>query len=279
MTGIESILQARIQNIAKQTPTTKEGTSAHHHCNLCQDKGLIVDESGLWARPCQCVRQQAVLNMFRSAQLTPEMLECTFNNFNLEYYDRNKTDKVKHISYYNSAVLAKNAAMEFTKECVHNRHTDGLLLIGPVGSGKTYLACCVANGLMEHGISVLFIVVPDLLDEIKATYDGQRHSTETTEHELVDAARKVEVLILDDLGAHNYTDWARNKIYTIINYRINHSLPTIITTNLNLGELKEYLGERTTSRIIQMCRPYRLLMDQDIRVIKRHEKEIKNIKF
>jgi len=76
----------------------------------------------------------------------------------------------------------------------------------------------------------------------------------------------VPLLILDDLGAHNYTDWTRNKLFSIINYRLNYMLPTIITTNINLEDLEHFLGERTTSRIIHMCHPYRLLVEVDIRV-------------
>ncbi|MDD2443679.1 MAG: hypothetical protein PHS52_04170, partial [Desulfotomaculaceae bacterium] len=82
-----------------------------------------------------------------------------------------------------------------------------------------------------------------------------------------------------DLGAHNYTEWTRNRIYSIINYRLNHRLPVIVTTNIVLEDLEEYLGERTTSRLLEMCRPYRLLVDLDIRVIRRKERDLGNPAF
>jgi DNA replication protein DnaC len=141
-----------------------------------------------------------------------------------------------------------------------------------VGSGKTFLACCIANALLEKGCSVLFLVVPDLLDYLRSTYDSNRGPGEVTEQEILDTACKVPLLILDDLGAHNYTEWVRNKLYSILNFRLNHFLPVVITTNINLEDLEEYLGERTTSRIYQMCRPYRLLVDIDIRVLQRQGK-------
>ena len=136
-----------------------------------------------------------------------------------------------------------------------------------MGSGKTFLACCIANSLLARNKALLFAVVPDLLDQIKATYDTNK-SKSVTESQLLDTAREVPLLILDDLGAHNYTDWTRNKIFSIINYRLNYLLPTVITSNINLEDLEEHLGERTTSRILQMCRPYRLLVDVDIRMQK-----------
>ncbi len=193
------------------------------------------------------------------------MTSFTFNRFKLDFYSRTKIDPVKNTSFYDSALVTLRAAKEFTRRYMNNPHTDGLLLTGQVGSGKTFLACCIANALLAQGKILLFIAVPDLLDQIKATYDAKNENS-VTESELLDTAREVPLLILDDLGAHNYTNWTRNKIFSIINHRLNYLLPTLITTNINLEDLEQFLGDRTTSRIFQMCRPYRLLVDVDIRM-------------
>ncbi len=242
-------------------------------CNFCGGRGLVIKDTG-WAEPCSCMKQQAVQNKLKSAQLTRSMLGAKFKGFDLDYYDRDKHDETTGRSFYDLAVVAGRAAKQFVAEVVENPHCDGLLFTGPVGSGKTFLASCIANVLLDIGKEVLLVVVPDLLDEIRATYDQDRYDRVVTEHSVIDAARKVKILILDDMGAHNYTEWTRNKIYNIINYRLNNRLPTVITTNLSLENLEDYLGERTTSRLIQMCRIYRLAVDTDIRIVKRHEKEI-----
>lgn len=88
---------------------------------------------------------------------------------------------------------------------------------------------------------------------------------EEDEATLIKGARQVDVLILDDLGVHNYTPWTCNKIYSLLNYRMNYQLPVVITTNLDLSEIEKFLGKRTTSRIVQMCNVYRLTVDKDIR--------------
>lgn len=251
-----------------------EPVADNNVCNLCGGRGLVIRDAA-WAAPCSCMRQQAVQNKLKSAQLTRAMLGASFKGFNLEYYDRGRQDETTGRSYYDLAVMAGRAAKKFVAEVAENPQCDGLLFTGPVGSGKTFLASCIANELLDMGREVMLVVVPDLLDEIRATYDQDRYDREATELSVIDAARKVKILILDDLGAHNYTEWTRNKIYNIINYRLNNRLPTVITTNLTLENLEEYLGERTTSRLIQMCRIYRLAVDTDIRIVNRQEKEIK----
>jgi len=120
--------------------------------------------------------------------------------------------------------------------------------------------------LLERGHQALFLVVPDFLDEIRYSFDGKN-----SESELIDTARSARVLILDDLGAHNYTAWTQNKLYTLLNYRLYNQLPTVINTNLELEELETFLGERTLSRIYQLCRIYRLVVAKDIRRLKLKE--------
>lgn len=190
---------------------------------------------------------------------------CRFENFNLNYY-RSSGDQ----GYLENARKALAAAQELVERSLCSPYGLGLLLTGSVGSGKTFLAAAIANALTEQGQQVLFLVVPDLLDELRATYDKR---TETTEFDLLDTAREIPFLILDDLGAHNYTDWTRNRIYSILNFRMNEQLPTVMTTNLSLQELEDYLGERTTSRLVQMSRVFRLTSEQDIRLRQYQERE------
>jgi DNA replication protein DnaC len=244
------------------------------NCLLCGDRGVIVKEDG--AYPCRCVKEKAALKLYKNSRLPVNLQKCTFDNFNFKYYNKTSYALPNQISYYDLARHAFEAAQNFVKRFLTDPATDGLLLTGQVGSGKTFLACCIANAVLHRGKAVLFAVVPDLLDLIRSTYDPGRSNVEISEFDILDQAKQVPLLILDDLGAHNYTEWTRNKIYSIVNYRLNHRLPVIVTSNISPEDLEGYLGERTTSRLLEMCKPFQLLVDMDIRAVQRKEKDYRN---
>ncbi|MDR3270628.1 MAG: ATP-binding protein [Peptococcaceae bacterium] len=231
-------------------------------CPLCADQGIIYDATQDLARPCSCMRQKNLYHRFRHARISQQLQACSFARFDLSYYESSEDRDRTHEK---NARTALRAAVDFCASCAQHPDGLGLFFTGPVGSGKTFLAAAMANDLLRQGVQILFVVVPDLLDEIKSTYD--QHS-EISEYDLIETARTVQVLILDDLGAHNYTDWTINKIYTILNYRLNEKLPTIITTNLSVREMGEFLGDRTTSRVVEMTQGYQLSCDRDIRLQK-----------
>jgi len=113
---------------------------------------------------------------------------------------------------------------------VYARKPDGwLTLLGAYGVGKTHLAAAIAHEALDRNEPVLFAVVPDLLDHLRATFGPQSTVSYDERFELV---RSVPLLILDDLGTESATPWAREKLYQVINHRYNYRLATVITTNL-----------------------------------------------
>jgi DNA replication protein DnaC len=108
--------------------------------------------------------------------------------------------------------------------------------------GKTHLAAAIANEALDRGEAVLFAVVPDLLDHLRATFGPQSTVGYDERFELV---RTVSLLILDDLGTESTTPWAREKLYQLINHRYNYRLATVITTNLK----PEVIEPRIYSRL------------------------------
>ncbi len=119
---------------------------------------------------------------------------------------------------------------------------DGwLLLSGAYGCGKTHLAASIANARLAMGEPALFMVVPDLLDHLRAAFNP--HSTITYDN-LFEQVRTAPLLILDDLGAQSSTPWAQEKLFQLLNYRYNARLATVITTNQRLEDLDPRIRSR-----------------------------------
>ena len=127
---------------------------------------------------------------------------------------------------------------------------DGwLVLTGVVGCGKTHLAAAIANACQARGQAAYFVVVPDLLDHLRATYSPDSRVGYDV---LFEAIRAAPLLILDDLGSHSSTPWAQEKLFQLINHRYNARLPTVVTTNLHIDDIDERLRSRMLDQRVGM---------------------------
>lgn len=124
---------------------------------------------------------------------------------------------------------------------------DWLLFTGTYGCGKTHLAASIANHRVAEGYPALFIVVPDLLDHLRATFNPR---STTSFDKRFEEIRRAPLLILDDLGTESATPWAREKLYQVFDYRYNARLPTVITT----ASLVEEIDPRLATRMLDMSR-------------------------
>jgi DNA replication protein DnaC len=132
--------------------------------------------------------------------------------------------------------LAYSRASEFAE-----RPEGWLVLLGGVGTGKTHLAAAIGNRRLELAEPAIFLVVPDLLDHLRATFSP---AGETPFDELFESVKTAPLLILDDLGTQTTTPWATEKLFQILNYRYMMRLPTVVTTNVPLEELGDRLASR-----------------------------------
>ncbi|MBR5430743.1 MAG: ATP-binding protein [Firmicutes bacterium] len=234
-----------------------------YNCPLCRDTGYVID--GERARPCTCRSSTLLRQRKAAAGLTARLQMMDFDSFDLRFYPEHLKDE-QGKSYRDIAADALKAARALARDCAAGHARRGLLLQGEVGCGKTHLAAAVANDLIERGGDALFLVVPEFLDQLRHSY--RRENEGLDEAEIISRTYNVPLLVLDDLGAHNYSEWVCNKLFTIINHRYNRDLPCIITTNLDLPELDNRIGARSTSRIVELCRYFNILVapDQDHRL-------------
>jgi DNA replication protein DnaC len=118
-----------------------------------------------------------------------------------------------------------------------------LVLSGASGCGKTHIAASIVNRIIERGQPALFVVVPDLLDHLRAAYQP---GAEIAYDDLFERVRNAPMLVLDDLGTQAPTPWAQEKLFQLINHRFNAQLPTVVTTNLALEQFDDRLRTRLT---------------------------------
>ncbi|RMD60416.1 AAA family ATPase [Candidatus Parcubacteria bacterium] len=141
----------------------------------------------------------------------------TFGNFSLRRSENISKSDLERLE------RAFHHAQQFAKQ------PDGwLVLTGGYGSGKTHLAAAIGNYRVSMGTPALMVMVPDLMDYLRATFNPQspiRYSR------LFEEVRSTPLLILDDLSSQAMTPWVKEKLYQLFNYRYNAVLPTVITTH------------------------------------------------
>ena len=125
-----------------------------------------------------------------------------------------------------------------------------LVLEGGSGTGKTHLAAAIANRCMEREVPVLFVVAPDLLDHLRASFGPQN---EMPYDELFEQIKSIPMLVLDDLGVQSSTPWAEEKLFQLLNHRYVTQLSTVITTNVAVDQTEARLQSRLSdSRLSQV---------------------------
>ena len=125
-----------------------------------------------------------------------------------------------------------------------------LLLWGGVGTGKSFLAGCIANALMAQEVPVRMTNFAHILNELNNSFSGR--------NEVVDRLCRYPLLIIDDFGMERGTEYALEQIYNIVDSHYRSRKPLIVTTNLTLDEIRhpqDTAHARIYDRLLEMCVP------------------------
>lgn len=145
------------------------------------------------------------------------------------------------------------------------RHGRGLLLTGPVGTGKSHAACCLANYLCEKDIAVRMVTLAEVLNGLQSVPDRNAYIKALAENSAL--------LIIDDFGIERDTNYAAEQVFSLIDCRYKSGKPLVATTNLPLSKLKtetDIRYKRIFDRLTAMCEP--ILFDgRNMRDLRREE--------
>ena len=188
---------------------------------------------------CNVGKQRDRQCKFRSSRIPARYLGKTFDDYSVDRFNRSAVEFAKNVQQLNF----------------------GAYFYGECGTGKTFLASIIAQEFMRAGKSVLFVKVPSLLDDIKATFNGNGK-----ELDLLDELRATTLVVLDDFGMEKPTQWAGSTLCKVLDMRYdNPDAVTIITSNMSPTELATHLnnasdgknlnGSRIADRCREICKP------------------------
>jgi DNA replication protein DnaC len=205
--------------------------------NRCDGSGFLWDEATRRARPCTC--RPARMARKRAAAVAGRLPK-----------------RFREVSFDREPVASMNGALirevrTFVREIGGRLDAGrGLWFTGDVGTGKTTLAMLVSKAAMEADRTVAIYSLPRLLGLLRDSYDDD---SAYSLNELLDRLCAVDLLHIDDVGAEQSSPWVLEQLYTIVNTRYEDGKALLLTTNLDREALIQQIGERTVSRIYEIC--------------------------
>jgi DNA replication protein DnaC len=204
-------------------------------CPVCKGAGFVhpaldsgkVDFSRVV--PCRCSK----------GELRKKKTEYLEKYSNLGYLSQLTFDNLSPEGKAASAISREHFAQVYQAAKAFADNPQGwLVLSGPSDSGKTHLACAIANHRLSSGEPVFYIGTADLLDHLRSAFSP---TSDTTYDELFEQVKNVPLLVLDDLTLRSATAWAKEKLEQLLQHRFNARLATVITSDVPLGKMDERL--------------------------------------
>ena len=235
-----------------------------YHCNLCQDTGYIAASSDLSGdtasengtrEKCRCFRQKEISLLYEQSNIQEMIERENFSTLSFDYYEGEDRKRFQE-------------AVRISLDFVQNFEQDyqNLFFYGTVGTGKSFLSGCIARELLQAGHSVIYFSSSGLFDTL-ARYSFDAKAKETLYNFYKDLYN-CDLVIIDDLGTEVTNSFVTSQLFGCLNERILRKKATIISTNLNLEELRDRYSDRIFSRITSnftICK----LSGPDIRIYKK----------
>lgn len=238
--------------MTRQTKNTHTSTNPKPEAKICQQCGKRIEpflRPAIFDLPAKWMTSQDVCSACLEKQKKSEDLRKSQQALDEAFVASRLSKRFQNRTFENfKPTPGTDHAFKIAKDFQYNKR--GLLFFGPCGVGKTHLAASIAHREIGKR-TVLFISCPEFLMDLR---EAMANANKSKSHQLLNLAKRVELLILDDIGAERASSWVQETFFVLVNYRYEQLLPTILTTNCSLTELEGKLTKRITSRLAEMCR-------------------------
>lgn len=221
-----------------------------YSCEKCHDTGFLPESR----TKCSCFVEAQTRLLFEQSGIFDLITVQNFDTLSFEYFN-----EAEAASYSNALNISKNFTGNF------NSDYQNLVFYGNVGTGKTFLSCCIAKELMEKGYSVTYCSADKLF---KNLVDLRFNDDREAYFSFMEEINQCDLLIIDDLGTEAISERVRADLFTCLNNRDLLKKATLISTNLTLDELNRRYSERIFSRVsshFTFCK----FEGRDIRMLKK----------
>jgi len=200
-----------------------------YDCSECQDRGwkIVPDGGAGSAVPCDCQKQKRGPRLLEAAGVPERYRGCRLDKFKVE-----NSDPGVQALLAQAVKISKDYVRGFFDPETGRASEKGLIFVGPPGIGKTHLATAILSEVVErYQVRGRFVDFTALLQQIRTSFDEPTGETKARLFEQVTGA---ELLVLDELGVQQPTEWVRETLYYLINSRYMSRRATIFTTNFLL---------------------------------------------
>ena len=234
--------------------------------NMTDENTYMGQDGLLYCKSCNGARQRKLVVPLKGERIVGIMCDCMIAEKKKEDQQQkeNENDIRRKICFaesnmYNWTFQNSDGSNPKMEEVMQNyvkhfttfrKEGKGLLLWGTVGTGKTYMAACIANALIDKEYKVLMTNFASLTNKIQGMWEGKQ--------DFINSLNHYALLIIDDLGAERKSEFMQEMVFNIIDSRYRSGLPMIITTNLSIEEIKkpkDISNSRIYDRILERCHP------------------------